>query len=471
MTPVLGQILDTLWRFCGSVRWAAILLLLLALAVVLGILLPQIPDQMDAAEQARWLVMMQDRYPVWTWLFEKAGLFDVYDSLWFRLLLAALVFSLLINLVERLESIWRSLRQPDVRREEHFFAHAAHQTSLAVVSSIEQVEEQMEQAVETLSALLKRHIYRVLVEREGDRVYLYAERFRFDEWGLFLVHGGLALIVVGVVLGSRLGRWEEEVILSPGLAYDVGRGAGFQLRLDALHAGSAPQQMAATVTVLKAGKEIKRATIDAAHPLAVEGISFHSLSHGPLLRVKGADAQGQPILLQPFVKDTEAQEEISLLFFAEQDERYFSAPALNIIFQVTFYRSLSERGFSSAGFLIRAYRSEETELLIDEFVPLLWQQDTSIQVEDVRYQMYMDYYAVLRAVRDPGWGLVVLGALIGFGGLILSLCFSPGRLWATVAVEGKDEARIRLAAAQDDLPERQWAALVEEVRERLGDEH
>lgn len=465
MTPVLSQILDTLWRFFGSARLASVLLLVLALAVVLGILLPQMPGQMDAAERARWLAVVQDRYPLWAWFLEKAGLFDIHDSPWFRLLLATLVFSLLIGLVERLEPIWHSFRQPNIQQEDHFFTDAARQTSLAVVSSIEQIEQE----VETLSTLLKRHLYRVWVERGGDRVYLYAERFRFREWSLFLVHGGLVLIVVGVVLGTRFGRWEEEIILSPGLAYDIGQGVGFQLRLDTLQADSAPQQMAATVTVLRAGKEVKRATIDDTHPLVVEGISFHSLSHGPLLRVKGIDAQGEPILLQPFVKDMEAQEEISLLFFAAQDERYFSAPALNIIVQVTFYHSLSERGFSSAGFLIRAYHSEETELLIDKFIPIPFQQGASIQVEDMKYQIDMDHYAVLRAVRDPASGLVMVGALIGLGGLILSLCFSPSRLWATIAVGKKNEAEIRLAAAADDFPERRWAALAEEIRERLSD--
>ncbi len=465
MTPVPGQILNTLWRFFGSVRLASILLLILALAVVLGIVLPQMPDQMDAAERARRLAVMQDRYPLWAWFLERAGLFDVYDSLWFRLLLAALVFSLLVGLAERLDAIWRSPRQPDVRREDRFFATAARQTSLAFVSS----PEQMEQVVETLSAFLKRRIYRVLVDREGDRVYLCAERFRFSQWSFFLVHGGLVLIVVGVVLSNRLGRWEEEVILSPGLAYDIGHGTGSQLRLDRLQPGSEQQQMAATVTVLKAGEEVRQATIDATHPLAAGGMSFHSLSHGPLLRMKGLDAQGQPILLQPFVKDTEAQEEISLFFFADQEERYFSAPALNIIFQVTFYHSWSEGDFSSAGFTIRAYRSEETKLLLDEFIPVPLQQSASIQVEDMTYQIDMEHYAVLRAVRDPGSGLVMGGALLGLGGLILSLCFAPSRLWATITVEKKNEARIRLAAAADDCPGRRWAALVEEMRERLVD--
>ncbi len=456
--------MDTLWRLFSSSRLASALLLVLALAVALGALFPQIPDQaaVDPTEYARWLATVRERYPGWADALRTLGLFDVHHSLWFTLLLSVLTFSLLISIVDRWGPTWRSLRHINVQQPNTFFASAAQRAAFTTTLPLER-------ALKVVKSSLARRIYRILVERDGAMVYLHAGRFRFAERSPFLVHVGLVVVSTGVILSAQLGWQEDEVILSPSQVYDVGHNTGASLRLDRmeeeLHPDETAQGYRSQVSVLEGDKEMRRATISANQPLTFKGVTFYLSSHGSLVRVRGTDANGQPIFLQPFVKGEGLEGEIQLLFFDQGSERYFSAPALNVIFQLVFYRSLPERDLSGPVFLLRAYQYEEEKPLISDLI----HESTSIAIAGAKYDLELDHYALLRAVHDPGSDVVMTGALIATSGLILSLCFSSTRLWGTMVKE-KGVVAIELAGMaqrNEEAFSREFSAWVEGLKDQL----
>ncbi len=76
------------WRQLTSMRTALILLFLLALAAIPGSVVPQ--EAVDSVRASQW----RDQHPQLTPIYEKLGLFSVYDSVWFSAIYILLMVSL-----------------------------------------------------------------------------------------------------------------------------------------------------------------------------------------------------------------------------------------------------------------------------------------------------------------------------------------------------------------------------------------
>lgn len=182
----MRQSLALVWRTLRSMRTALILLLLLALASVGGSLLPQIPNTPERV--VRYLV----DHPFWGDLFWRAGLFDVFGSWWFGLIVTLLFVSLVACLFPRTRALVRALRQRPVQAVElDSLPHYAHRD---VAGSPQQV-------IEAASAVLRRRFFRVEVQATA----LAAEKGLLREAGSLLFHWAFVLLLVGVIVGKGTG--------------------------------------------------------------------------------------------------------------------------------------------------------------------------------------------------------------------------------------------------------------------------
>ena len=82
-------------------RTALVLLLLLALAAIPGSVIPQ--EGVDSLKTSNW----QDDHPKLTPVYERLGLFSVYDSPWFSAIYILLMISLVGCIVPRTFVYWR----------------------------------------------------------------------------------------------------------------------------------------------------------------------------------------------------------------------------------------------------------------------------------------------------------------------------------------------------------------------------
>ena len=111
-TPDKQNNSNPIWRFFSSVKLTIILLILLALASIIGTLIPQMP-QRESIEFARSLSSEVFHF------FDALDLFDMYHSMWFRLLIGCLGLNLVICSMNRFPGTWRlfrSLPRPDRSR-------------------------------------------------------------------------------------------------------------------------------------------------------------------------------------------------------------------------------------------------------------------------------------------------------------------------------------------------------------------
>ena len=196
------ELLRWIWRQVTSMRTALILLLLLALAAIPGSIIPQ--EGVDSLKTANW----QSDHPKLTPVYERLGLFSVYDSPWFSAIYILLMISLVGCIVPRTFHYWKGMRAKPPAAPSNLTRlpdHASYTTTDAP-----------EVVLERATALLKRRRYRLSTADEA----VSAERGYLREVGNLVFHLSVLVVLVGFAMGGLLGYKGGVIML-------VGDGYGF----------------------------------------------------------------------------------------------------------------------------------------------------------------------------------------------------------------------------------------------------
>ena len=191
-----------LWRQIVSMRTALILLLMLALAAVPGSVIPQ--SGVDALEVSRW----KEAHPSLTPIYERLGLFSVYDSTWFSAIYLLLMLSLVGCIIPRTFHYARALRaQPPAapRNLSRLPDHASFTT-----------DQSVEAVLERARVVLKGRRYRVRAISDSAPDAVSAEKGYLRETGNLLFHVSLIVVLVGFAVGSLFGFQGGVIVLKDG---------------------------------------------------------------------------------------------------------------------------------------------------------------------------------------------------------------------------------------------------------------
>ena len=199
------------WRLFTSVRWALILLAFLALAGLLGVLLPQIPSTVrgDSAAVTDWLDVQRGKFGVFTDAFYRLGFFDVFHARWFAAGLGLLVVSVTVCTANRFFPIWRTIRRPQRRVPDTYFQRAHHRVEFTTPA------EPL-----ALEGVLRRRRYRVERFQEGETTYLFADRYSWAQLGTFVSHLALILFIAGALV-SKFTGFSEDLFVGEGTTAPV----------------------------------------------------------------------------------------------------------------------------------------------------------------------------------------------------------------------------------------------------------
>lgn len=189
------------WRQLTSMRTALVLLLLLALAAVPGSVIPQ--QGVNAQGVTRW----KEAHPGLTPLYERLGLFSVYDSPWFAAVYLLLTISLVGCILPRLAVYARAFRaQPP--------AAPANLSRLPVHASYETDASPEDVLAHARKVLGRRH--RLRRGETGDAVA--AERGHLREAGNLVFHCSVLVVLAGFAMGGLFG-YQGGVILVEGSSF------------------------------------------------------------------------------------------------------------------------------------------------------------------------------------------------------------------------------------------------------------
>lgn len=175
------------WRQLTSMRTALLLLLLLALAAVPGSVIPQ--QDIAAVKVSQW----KEDHPSLAPIYERLGLFSVYDSPWFSAIYLLLMVSLVGCIIPRMGVYWRALRTPPPRAPRNLGRLPAY----AAVEADEDAAATLDRA----RAALRARRYRIVVAEDA----VSAERGYLREAGNLLFHLSVVVVLVGFALGQLYG--------------------------------------------------------------------------------------------------------------------------------------------------------------------------------------------------------------------------------------------------------------------------
>ncbi len=126
---VLARMGAAAWRVLTDVRFAVVLIALLAMAGLIGMLVRQFPVT-AADDPARYAVELATVRAAWSDLpagsllvdaFDAVGFFSVFSTPWFLLLMTVLVLSIICCTLDRTPRLWRSVGGTRVEQPAAFF--------------------------------------------------------------------------------------------------------------------------------------------------------------------------------------------------------------------------------------------------------------------------------------------------------------------------------------------------------------
>lgn len=198
--------LRPLWRLLTSVRFAVWLIAFLAVAGLLGVLIPQIPIAMrgDPTAVAEWVRFQQGKFGPFTDMIDRLGLFNVFGARWFQAGLALLALAVGVCVANRFPPIWRTIHQPQKRVAEGYLRRARHHAEFATPADPAALER-----------VLRHHRYRVERFEQNEAVYLFADRYQWAQLGTFASHLALIIFLLAALVSMGTG-YETQLFIAEG---------------------------------------------------------------------------------------------------------------------------------------------------------------------------------------------------------------------------------------------------------------
>jgi cytochrome c biogenesis protein len=268
---------NPVWSFFSSVRLTIALLIIIALAAVIGTVVPQ----QEAASES-----LQKLPPALAGIVKALQVTDLYRSPWFLLLMGLLTANLVVCSLNRLPVSLRLYRRRPESDRPGLYEELPPDRILAAEGSVEDEAARMEQALRKTLGSVER--------KQGDQVvWLAAHRGAWSYFGVYAVHAGVLVIILGAVIGSILGFDGHVNIPEGGSAGAIelrgGKGEmklGFDVRCDnfdvEFYDSGMPKLYRSDLSFMKGGEIRARGVLMVNHPLEFEGIRFYQSTYGAI---------------------------------------------------------------------------------------------------------------------------------------------------------------------------------------------
>jgi len=309
---VLARMGAAAWRLLTDVRFAVLLITLLALAGLVGMLVRQFPIT-RADDPARYAAELATMHAAWGSLpagsfivdaFDTPGLFSVFSTSWFLLLMTVLVLSIICCTLDRTPRLWRSVSHVRVEQPAAFFEPGReHRATFAGGG---------ETALDPVrGAFRRRHFRRQQTAVAPDATYVYADRNQYQKLATLLTHAGLVLFLAGGAITVGAG-FETVVFVGEGETAPVQAVGTPDNLLVKNNAFFAPRRedgsfadFSTDLSVYRGGAEIARETIRVNDPLRLEGFVFHQNTFGPTAELTITDEADTLVWEGPLLLDDE----------------------------------------------------------------------------------------------------------------------------------------------------------------------
>jgi cytochrome c biogenesis protein len=419
--------------FLTSLKLTIALLLLLAAVSVIGTVIPQ---NLTEGEYLR-------HYSSASYNSLKAlGIFDIYHSWCFILLLFLLCTNLLACSIKNVPRTLRILTQVSPLLTDDQIK------KLTLTSRIDK-KISLNEARSQIVRILKKNFGSPHETLDNGTRHFFCEKARYSRLGFFITHVSVIIILIGGLIGSLWGfkgnveifegDSAHQIRLQNGLIFDL----GFMVRCDdfnvTYYPNGAPKDYKSSLTIFENGKKVLTKIIEVNHPLKYKGLVFYQESFGEV-----TDQEGE-VTLRVMKRGSKEPGRVFQVKVGES----FILPTTGL--KIKLNRFFPDFVLDENGTVINrsfALHNPALELLIfksDELQTKTWvfQKFPDFHGSKGEYQFLIQdikgkVYTGLQVTKDPGVNVVWTGCILMILGILGTFFFSHQQIWIRTKSAGNN---------------------------------
>ncbi len=423
----------SLWQRLRSPETFIGSLLALAGSLLLAVMVPQQPaDLTMPGDFVVWLSNLPQFYQQSFQTLNRLGLFQVYQTVWFRLPMAVVTLSTLIILADYLPATWQRLRAPHTPPPEaipHPLSRFVRKTLRLTAPQSANKSTSAAVPLAELRANLQADGFTVLPDASTGSVTATRHLWRWA--GPALVAAGLLTTIAGGVVQTIWGQSAEGLLTTQAETPVLLAGKSFRLTGISFD-GNTPETAGPGIAHLSINRNSQSRQLQ--RPYRFEGWWFVPVTAQAIARVT-------------FVKGDTAQN-IDLVFkAANRSVRFVYAPE-NLLFE------LRQTAANKPAYSLKILNNDAMRITQNS-------ENFVINGLDMRGQVTIKNRLLVRGFRLPGLALMLPGGLLMLVGLIVLTLPPPVIIRLTVITKGRGS---RIKAEAETLGRH---ARVEEMVTRL----
>lgn len=452
--------LSALWRVLAAPQTLLILMGLVALSLTLGVFVPQIPQQ-AANEPQAWLAVQSSVWGQGNGLVRAVGLFDLYHSFWFRLLLVLLGLCLFVQAAESADLAWRLTRQrPWTLTALAFWGNHPPQIQLSSSLPSDELEARA-------TRFLAERGYWLTDVPAQSLPNLVASRRGWAFWARSLGYGALLLALAGLAMVASWGWQGEQWRPIPGETHALGHDTPYTVRLDAfrmqLGDGQQLQSYRSEITWLEGENELEQSMVGVGQPVTRGGVTVRQVGYVPVVRMRGWDADNQPLTLETAESVLGVPGEAEIRFSSAQAQPIVLISDQDLFLALTFEPMCAEGRPALYVDRIQGSGAERQPLGV-------LTESGSLTVDGLRLDLELFFVPVLQADQRSATGLVVASMALVVAALMAMWLLRPHLVWIAVR-EGDEQRSVAHILALPGTGSYRWLPqLADRLREALSDD-
>ena len=389
-------------------------------------------------------------------LFDFLGIFDMYHSWWFQFLILMLTVNIVVCSIDRLSATWKII----FAKKPLFNLSRFRTLSQKEEFTGSQSPEELSTVYETF---MSRQFGYTRVEKTDKGLCIFAEKWRWTRFGVYIVHLSVIFLLLGGLMGSLFGFKgfamipENEKIDSIRLR-NTGeiRPLGFEILCDdfniSFYDNGTPKEYRSSITIIDQGKPVYKKDIIVNDPLRYKGINIFQSSYGKMpsgtLQNKKNDQK-------------DPTEDITLHFASQKSGKVYTLKTvigkpMDIPedlgkFIIVEYRKSAQFGGQNIGQAYMGILTPKDKDPVKVMLPLhfpnfdkMRRGAVVISVAEQQAKKYnpgeksnQRYYTGLQITKDPGVWVVYTGFILMIIGIVITFFMSHQRMCIEIVKTGK----------------------------------
>ena len=258
-------------------KLTVVLLLSIAGTSILGTIVPQ---NQDPAAYFRAYGEFVYR------LFDVLGIFDMYHSWWFQLLLLLVTVNIVVCSIDRISGTWKIVFVKNPSFNLSRFRNLSQKETFAG-------DHPPKELGKVYQPIVSKYFGYTRVEQIDKGVCIFAEKWRWTRLGVYAVHLSVILLLLGGLMGLHFG-FEGYVNIPEGEKVDSIRirntgeihPLGFEIKCEkfnvSFYNNGAPKEYRSRLTIIEKGTPVYQKDIIVNDPLRYKGVNFFQSSYGKM---------------------------------------------------------------------------------------------------------------------------------------------------------------------------------------------